>query len=113
MIEKLGAVTVWGIGSLIIAQTDIAFLPKSVAEFGLAIALVVFFVWTGNQREKRMAARIDKIEGDDRERMMACIDKSADAMKATADSNARISVAFERLEGRLSDRPCMIGKTDG
>lgn len=33
-----------------------------VERLGLAVALVLFFVWTGWQREQRMAKRIDQLE---------------------------------------------------
>ena len=75
---------------------------QMVERLGLAIALVLFFVWTGWKREQRMGLRIDKLERDNyklAERTSALTEQVSIALQRET------SVVAEALKV-LSSRTC-------
>ena len=74
----------------------------TVERLGLAVALVVFFVWTGWQREARMAKRIDTLEKDNK----TLATKTAQLAEQVSQSmNAETSTIARAIE-ILALRPC-------
>ncbi len=72
-----------------------------VERLGLAVALVVFFVVTGWAREKRMAARIDKLEKENEKNAKTTAALTVNVNKALSDSTKAVSDALKVLDSRM------------
>ena len=92
-------------GAILLAEavTPSVDMFAAIERIGLAAALVAFFVWTGWQRESRMAVRMDLLEKENKELVHkhdALTDKIAGAI---ADDAITLGKALEVL----SNRTCM------
>ena len=62
-------------------------------QFGLSVALVLFFVWQGNKREKRMSDRLDSVEDFTRDKLTSVVEDNTSAMRDVTSA--------------LRNRPCL------
>lgn len=88
--------------ALLVAQSvpDAISWTQTVERLGLAVALVLFFVYTGWQREKRMGKRIDYLEKQ-MAQQGSRLAGMAETWNETIRSNADVlRKAIEVLEGR-------------
>lgn len=75
----------------------------AIERLGLAIVLVVFFVWTGWEREKRMGKRIDQLE----KQATAMATKLATLGALITETTQRDMSIIEEVMTTLKSRPCM------
>jgi hypothetical protein len=90
-------------------------LVELCVQLGLPSALVIFFVFYGQQRENRMSDRITKLETQDRADLLDIIRKSTESsdsnthimvelVEAVRESNSQVST----LLTRMAERPCLF-----
>jgi hypothetical protein len=77
-----------------------------IERLGLAVALVIFFVWTGWKREARMAARIDYLEKEVTKTNAKLATLSALITETMDRDRETLSEMIETLKGR----PCVAFK---
>ncbi len=77
---------------------------QSVGQFGLAVVLVLFFVWQGGKREVRMQASIIAMEKFHREtlvglteRVIVAIELNAVAVQNLVDISKRCALVNSRI----------------
>ena len=77
-----------------------------VQNFGLPVALTVFFVWSGYLRERRMAERLDTVEDAIREHLKDVVAENTATQKQVLITLARLEtdcaarMAAHSAEGR-------------
>jgi len=73
-----------------------------IERLGLAVALVLFFVWTGWKREQRMGTRIDKLEKDNTK----LADRTATLAEQVNSVLKQDNVVIADAIKVLASRPC-------
>jgi len=74
---------------------------QMVERLGLAVALVVFFVFTGWKREQRMAVRLDKLERDNDKLSTRTATLAEQITQTQTRTNQIIDEALKTLNGRM------------
>lgn len=82
-----------------------------VKQFGLPVALVIFFVWNSWVRENRLAKRITDLELFINEHMLKIIENATTAIVNSTTANEKVAQGLQRLVEQLSQRPCWLDKT--
>lgn len=73
----------------------------SVEKLGLAVALVVFFVFTGWKREQRMAKRIDWLERENDKLSIRVATLTEQVNQAVLKTATLLADSMRTLEGRM------------
>ena len=63
-----------------------------IQQFGLPVALTLFFVWQGTEREKRLCARLDTVEDYIKDELVTLIQD----YNATVQRNTEVMEEFEQ-----------------
>jgi choline-glycine betaine transporter len=90
-------------------------LAQVVVQMGLPSALVIFFVWYGQVRERRLDARMQDLEREYRDDLVTLVKSSTatienhthimvDLVEAVKESNRQVSI----LLTRMGERPCLV-----
>lgn len=74
-----------------------------IERLGLAVALVAYFVWTGWQREQRMAKRIDQLE----KQLNTTTSRLAALTELVTETIKRDTEVVSDAMKALHDRPCV------
>lgn len=82
-------------------RMDFPSFAQIVTTVGIPGALTIFFVWQGNIRETRMAARIDTLEDFIRTEQSEQLSIVAEALKKNTDSLDRANETMSRLAKKL------------
>lgn len=95
-------------------------LPKLITEYGLAISLVLYFVYRDQNREGRMARRIDELEKYQQNELTKRVEMSAAAMDKTADSVDKLTTQIVSMHEdqrdmilEMAKRPCLLDNNSG
>ena len=80
----------------------------AIQQYGLPLALVVFFIWRDWKRENSMATRIDSLQKDIRDILKDLVTKCTAALVDNTNAMNTLVIALEK-------RPCFLYtlKSDG
>lgn len=84
-----------------------------IGQYGLPIALVIFFVIQGRDREKRMADRIDKQDDYVQDLQATVIKDNTQAMNRMADSHHDTQLILKELAENTGKLYCLQKPWDG
>lgn len=73
-------------------------LAPLVQEYGVMVALVLFFVWQSWKREQRLAGRIDTIEGEYTATLKELVRRSNDVIAANTEIMEQLKKHLARVE---------------
>ena len=73
-------------------------LAPLVQEYGVMVALVLFFVWQSWKREQRLASRIDTIEGEYTATLKELVRRSNDVIAANTEIMEQLKKHLARVE---------------
>ena len=73
-------------------------LAPLVQEYGVMVALVLFFVWQSWKREQRLAARIDTIEGEYTATLKELVRRSNDVIAANTEIMEQLKKHLARID---------------
>jgi len=96
--------SVFAAGAILAAEIphgDFGDWVQMVERLGLAVALVVFFVFTGWKREQRMAVRLDKLERDNDKLSTRTATLAEQITQTQTRTNQIIDEALKTLNGRM------------
>jgi predicted PurR-regulated permease PerM len=73
-------------------------LAPLVQEYGVMVALVLFFVWQSWKREQRLASRIDTIEGEYTATLKELVRRSNDVIAANTEIMEQLKKHLARID---------------
>lgn len=67
-----------------------------IGQFGVPIALVIFFVWNNNKREVRLIERLEKLEDYTRNKLEKVVINYTEIVKSNTDVLGQVKRLLER-----------------
>lgn len=105
---RAAPITIWGVcltrsdPKRSSRQMDFPSFAQIVTTVGIPGALTIFFVWQGNVREARMAARIDSLEDYIRTEQAEQLDVVAEALRKNSEVLTVANQTMQQLSARLN-----------
>jgi hypothetical protein len=84
-----------------LAEMPVETWAQFVTQLGLSVALVLFFVWTGNEEKKALNGRLSKLEDLIHSSLRLALDESTKAITRNTEALVRVERAIE----------CSMGET--
>ena len=71
-------------------------LLQLIGQFGVPIALVVFFVWNNNKREQKLVKRLEKLEDYTRDKLEKVVINYTEIVKSNTDVLGQVKRLLEK-----------------